>query len=110
MRATLCEMSGSVRNLLQDLLALPEGKRLELASETIASVDGPSDADWESAWLGELDRRAHAPELEAGRRRSGSRALSPSPFGRESNTKPGVRGDWGVRRNRGFSRAWREQR
>lgn len=53
-------MTGSARELLQDVLALPEDERLELASQIIASVDGPHDADWESAWLGELDRRTEA--------------------------------------------------
>jgi putative addiction module component (TIGR02574 family) len=53
-------MTGSARKLLEDVLALPENERLEFASEIIASVDGPGDADWESAWLGELDRRAEA--------------------------------------------------
>ena len=37
-----------------------EDERLELASEIIASVDGPREAGWEAAWLGELDRRVDA--------------------------------------------------
>lgn len=53
-------MTGSARKLLQEVLALPEDERLELASEIIASVDGSPDADWEAAWLAELDRRADA--------------------------------------------------
>jgi putative addiction module component (TIGR02574 family) len=53
-------MTGSARKLLQDALALPEDERLELAAEIIASVDGSGDADWDSAWLTELDRRADA--------------------------------------------------
>jgi len=53
-------MTGSARKLLEDVLALPEDERLELASEIIASVDGPGDPDWESAWLTELDRRTDA--------------------------------------------------
>jgi len=53
-------MTSSGRKLLQDVLALPEDERLELASEIIASVDGPRDGDWEAAWLEELDRRADA--------------------------------------------------
>ena len=36
------------RKLLQDVLALPEQERLELATEIIASVDGPRDADWDA--------------------------------------------------------------
>src|SRR5208282_1812503 len=50
-----CAMTASARRLLEDVLALPEADRLELASEIIASVDGPSDSDWEAAWLAELD-------------------------------------------------------
>ncbi len=53
-------MTSSARRLLEDVLALPEAERLELASEIIASVDGPRDADWEAAWLAELDRRVEA--------------------------------------------------
>jgi putative addiction module component (TIGR02574 family) len=53
-------MTGPARKLLQDVLALPEAERLELASEIIASVDGQRDNDWEPAWLTELDRRADA--------------------------------------------------
>ena len=53
-------MTSSARKLLQDALVLSEDERLELASEIIASVDGPRDADWETAWLAELDRRAEA--------------------------------------------------
>jgi putative addiction module component (TIGR02574 family) len=53
-------MTSAARRLLQDVLALPEDERLELASEIIASVDGPRDANWEGAWLAELDRRVEA--------------------------------------------------
>ena len=53
-------MTGSARRLLEDVLALPEAERLEVASEILASVDGPHDADWEGAWLAELDRRVEA--------------------------------------------------
>jgi putative addiction module component (TIGR02574 family) len=55
-------MTSSARKLLQDALALPEGERLELATEIIASVDGPGDGDWDAAWLMELDRRVEAAE------------------------------------------------
>ena len=66
-------MTGSARKLLQDVLALPEDERLELASEIIASVDGPPDADWDAAWLSELDRRVEAAKArgENARRRPG---------------------------------------
>ncbi len=53
-------MSSCARKLLEDALELPKRERLELASEIIASADGPSDADGESAWLAELDRRTDA--------------------------------------------------
>jgi putative addiction module component (TIGR02574 family) len=53
-------MTSSAQQLLKGVLALPEDERLELASEIIASVDGPRDADWEEAWLAELDRRVEA--------------------------------------------------
>jgi putative addiction module component (TIGR02574 family) len=53
-------MSDAARKLLEEVLSLPENERLELASEIIASVDGPRDANWEAAWLGELDRRVDA--------------------------------------------------
>jgi putative addiction module component (TIGR02574 family) len=53
-------MTRASRKLLDDALALPEKERLELASELIASVDGPPDADWEAAWTAEIDRRIAA--------------------------------------------------
>ena len=53
-------MSDAARKLLQEVLALREDERLELASEIIASIDGPRDAGWEAAWLQELDRRGDA--------------------------------------------------
>jgi len=53
-------MIDSAKKLLEAASALPEDERLELASELIASVDGPPDSDWESAWLAELDRRVQA--------------------------------------------------
>ncbi|MBI3769923.1 MAG: addiction module protein [Deltaproteobacteria bacterium] len=48
------------RALLTEALSLPEKERLDLASEIIASVDGPADADWADAWLAELERRTRA--------------------------------------------------
>jgi putative addiction module component (TIGR02574 family) len=52
-------MTSSAR-LLEAVLALPEDERLQVASEILASVDGPREGDWDSAWLAELDRRAKA--------------------------------------------------
>lgn len=53
-------MTDAAKKLLEAASALPEDERLQLASELIASVDGPPDGDWESAWLAELDRRVEA--------------------------------------------------
>jgi putative addiction module component (TIGR02574 family) len=53
-------MTETAKKLLEAANMLPEDERLELASELIASVDGPPDGDWESAWLAELDRRVQA--------------------------------------------------
>ncbi len=50
----------AAKKLLEAASALSEDQRLELASELIASVDGHPDADWESTWLAELDRRVKA--------------------------------------------------
>lgn len=46
--------------ILTDALALTPEERIDLASELLASVDGPADPDWEQAWQVELDRRAAA--------------------------------------------------
>ena len=53
-------MTDAAKKLLEAANALPEDERLALAAELIASVDGPPDGDWESAWLAELDRRVEA--------------------------------------------------
>lgn len=53
-------MIDAARKLLADPLALPEEDRARIATEVIASLDGPPDADWEATWLAQLDRRAEA--------------------------------------------------
>jgi hypothetical protein len=53
-------MTRAAKQILDDALALPEKDRLDLASELLASVDGPGDRDWDTAWLAELDHRASA--------------------------------------------------
>ena len=58
--ARISFMTDAAKKLLEAASALPEDERLALASELIASVDGPPDANWESAWLAELDRRVEA--------------------------------------------------
>ncbi len=50
--------------LLADALRLDPKARAELASELLASLDGPADPDAEQAWAAEIDRRVKA--LEAG--------------------------------------------
>jgi len=46
--------------LLADALRLPAEDRLALASELIDSVEGAADAEWDAAWVAELDRRARS--------------------------------------------------
>ena len=53
-------MSAASRKLLDQALNLPEEERLALATDLIASVDGPPDADWDEAWSAELERRVAA--------------------------------------------------
>ena len=56
-------MSRSAKAILNEALDLPVPDRLRLASELIASADGPPDSDWETAWLAELDRRLEAAKM-----------------------------------------------
>ena len=53
-------MTDAARKLLDGVLALNEEERAHIATEVIASLDGPPDADWEATWLAELDRRVEA--------------------------------------------------
>ena len=53
-------MTRAAQELLQDVLELPEEDRLDIVAEVLAGLDGPPDADWETAWLAELDRREAA--------------------------------------------------
>jgi putative addiction module component (TIGR02574 family) len=65
---TICYAGGvspSVPKLLDQALALPEDDRLDLASELIASVDGPADSGWDEAWQAELRRREDAARARA---------------------------------------------
>jgi len=55
--ARLGAVTTVARKLLGEALALSEDERLELASAIVASVHGPIDADWDDAWLAELERR-----------------------------------------------------
>ena len=58
-------MSGETHLLLTEALKrLSDSERAELASELIASLDGPADSDAGAAWNVEIERRAA--ELESG--------------------------------------------
>jgi hypothetical protein len=58
--ARITTMTDAARKLLDEVLALPEDDRVKIASEVLASLDGPPDADWDDAWLAELERRERA--------------------------------------------------
>lgn len=53
------------RKLLEAVLGLPEADRAAMAAELLASLDSPPDADWDVAWLAELDRRSATADGEA---------------------------------------------
>ena len=55
-------MTQPARKLLRDVLDLPEEDRVQIATEVLASLDGPPDADWDAAWAAELERRQQAAE------------------------------------------------
>lgn len=56
-------MGDAAKKLLDDVLALPEDERVELAYRALESVDPLADPEWERAWLVELRRRSR--ELQA---------------------------------------------
>lgn len=53
-------MTEPARKLLRDVLGLPEEDRIRIATEVLASLDGPPDANWAQAWEAELERRRQA--------------------------------------------------
>ncbi len=53
-------MTDAARKLLNDVLDLPEEDRVRIATELLASLDGPADANWDDAWAAELERRQQA--------------------------------------------------
>jgi hypothetical protein len=53
-------MTDAVRKLLHDVLDLPEEDRARIATELLASLNGPADADCDGAWAAELERRLDA--------------------------------------------------
>ncbi|AUX32849.1 MULTISPECIES: addiction module protein [Sorangium] len=53
-------MAPPTQDILAAALSLPEGERLRLASELLASVEEPHDDAWSAAWIEELERREQA--------------------------------------------------
>ncbi len=61
-------MSRSATEVLEAALALPEEQRAEVAEKLLASLDGEVDADAESEWGIEIERRLA--RIEAGQAKS----------------------------------------
>jgi putative addiction module component (TIGR02574 family) len=57
LRSTVMAARVSRTELLHDALELTPDDRAELASELLASLDGPPDPDAPGAWIGEVRRR-----------------------------------------------------
>ncbi len=57
-------MTKTAEALLADALRLDAKSRADMASELLASLDGPADPDAEAAWALEIERRVAA--IEAG--------------------------------------------
>jgi len=57
-------MTKAARAVLADALRLDLDARAELATELLASLDGPADPDAEAEWAAEIPRRVDA--IEAG--------------------------------------------
>jgi len=51
-------MSQRARKLLHDAMDLSLAERAELAADLLASLDGEPEADVETAWASEIERRA----------------------------------------------------
>ena len=60
-------MSAQSQQLLSDALLLPEKERAELASQIIASLDGPPDPGTEGLWAEEIARRIQEFEKDPSR-------------------------------------------
>ena len=61
-------MGRSVAEVLEAALALPEEQRAEVAEKLLASLDGEFDADAESEWTAEIERRLA--RIESGQAKS----------------------------------------
>ena len=58
-------MTKPTEAVLADALRLDPESRAQIASELLASLDGPSDPDAETAWQAEIERRVA--DLKAGK-------------------------------------------
>jgi putative addiction module component (TIGR02574 family) len=58
-------MTKAAEAILADALRLTPEVRAQLASELLASLDGPTDPDAEAAWRAEIERRVA--DLDSGR-------------------------------------------
>jgi hypothetical protein len=67
-------MGRSAAEVLEAALALPEEQRAEVAEKLLASLDGEVDADAESEWGAEIERRLS--RIESGQAKSVSMAES----------------------------------
>ena len=59
---TITGMTNPGKKVLAEALRLDLDERAELASEILASLDGPADPDAEAAWQAEVERRVAAIE------------------------------------------------
>lgn len=57
-------MAKAARMVLADALRLSVKARAHVATELLASLDGPSDPDAEQTWVAEIERRVQ--DVEAG--------------------------------------------
>ena len=58
-------MSQPLHVVTTEAMALDPADRLRLASELIDSVDGPADAEWDEAWLTEIQARRQRGTVDA---------------------------------------------
>ena len=58
-------MTKAANQVLAEALELTPEERMNVAAELLASVEGPAEPGWESAWHAELDRRAAASDASA---------------------------------------------
>ncbi len=83
-------MTEAARKFLDAALLLSDDERANLASELLASLDGEPDADWESGWLAELDRRVEVAKQrgETGSDWQTARARILAELAREADSIP----------------------